>query len=246
MGNKQKYLINAKEISFAYDKELIIKNANFSVNTGDFITIVGPNGGGKTTLINLLMGRLKPQKGKITIKNNNTKIFGYVPQYTTMDASYPITLMEVVLTGKIKPMGFYKEKDKKAALNTIKSVGLEEHTNTSFFKFSGGQKQRGLIARALVSSPEILILDEPTANIDAESEQQLNNILKTISLNKTILIITHDLAFVNELSTRVLCVNKTVKEHPLETLENGTISTYYTSKVKIVKHEKNLLQGTNT
>ncbi|MDC7126391.1 MAG: metal ABC transporter ATP-binding protein [Spirochaetales bacterium] len=236
-------LIKVEDLSFAYDKEVIIRNAYFSINQRDVITIVGPNGGGKTTLIRLIMGQLKPQKGTVELKNNGGRLFGYVPQYSTMDPSYPITVFEVILSGRIKNIGFYNKADKVAAVKVLKAVGLEEQKMMSFSDLSGGQRQRALIARALVSQPEVLILDEPTANIDAESEKQLNELLKKLAENHTIIIVTHDLAFVNEMSTRVLCVNRNVKEHPLETLDDGVIHSLYSSQVKVVRHEQDLLHG---
>lgn len=234
-------LIRVENLSFAYDRETIISNAEFSINRKDVITIVGPNGGGKTTLVRLIMGQLKPGKGTITLFDDSDRLFGYVPQYSTMDPSYPITVFEVVLSGRIRNIGFYRREDRAAAAAALESVGLESMRAMSFFELSGGQRQRALIARALVSDPEVLILDEPTANIDAESEKQLNELLKKLGSNRTIIIVTHDLAFVNEISTRALCVNRTIKEHPLESLEAGLSSSVYNDRMKLVHHEHDLL-----
>ena len=233
-------LINVVNLSFAYDVDNIITDANFSINRNDIITVVGPNGGGKTTLLKLLMGQLKPQKGRVTLKDDRTRIFGYVPQYSTMDPSYPITAFEVVLSGCIRNFGFYKKADKLAAEKALKSVGLEEEGPKSFFELSGGQRQRTLIARALVSNPDILILDEPTANIDADAEKQLNILLRKLSSDRTIILVTHDLGFVNEMTTRVLCVNRKVKEHPVESLDDGLIASAYGRQVKVVRHDHDI------
>lgn len=230
-------LIDAKEITFAYDAENIISSADFHIHRNDVITVVGPNGGGKTTLLKLIMGQLKPGRGKISLNGERARMFGYVPQYSTMDPAYPITVFEVVLSGRIKSFGFYSSADKKAAREALEAVGLQELGRMSFFELSGGQRQRVLIARALATDPEILILDEPTANIDAEAEKQLNILLKKLSADHTIILVTHDLGFVDEMTTRVFCVNRTVKEHPVDSLDDSLIASAYGRQMKVVRHE---------
>lgn len=234
-------LIKAEHLSFAYELENIIEDADFAINRNDVITVVGPNGGGKTTLLRVIMGQLKPQSGQIIANGDRARMFGYVPQYSTMDPAYPITVFEVVLSGRIKSFGFYNKKDKAAAADALEAVGLSHIDNKSFFELSGGQRQRVLIARALATDPEILILDEPTANIDADAEKQLNTLLKKLSADHTIILVTHDLGFVNEMTTRVLCVNRRVKEHPVDSLDDGLIASAYGRQVKVVRHEHEIL-----
>ena len=243
-GNRGDALIRVEGLNFAFDTEDIIVDANFEINKGDIITVVGPNGGGKTTLLRLLMGQLKPAAGKVSIPESRAGLFGYVPQYLTMDPSYPITVFEVVLSGRVKNLGFYSRADRRAAAGALDSVGLSDFGNKSFFELSGGQRQRVLIARALSPDPEILVLDEPTANIDAESEKQLNVLLKKLSAEHTVILVTHDLGFVNEMTTRVLCVNRHVKEHPVDSLDDGLIAAAYGRQVKVVRHDHDLLSAT--
>ncbi len=233
-------LIEVDNISFAYSNENIIEQASFDINRGDMITVVGPNGGGKTTLIRLLMGQLKPQRGSIKINGSRSKIFGYVPQYSILDNAYPITVFEVVLSGRIKSFGFYNAADKSAAAAALDSVGLSGFARRSFFELSGGQRQRVLIARALVSAPEIIVLDEPTSNIDAEAERNLNNILQKLGADHTLILVTHDTAFVNELTNRVLCVSRNVVEHPIESLDDTLIAAAYGRQTKVVRHDHKL------
>ena len=242
--NQADALIRVEKLSFAFDAENIIHDANFYINKGDIITVVGPNGGGKTTLLRLLMGQLKPGTGRVVVKSARQGTFGYVPQYLTMDPSYPITVFEVVLSGRIRNIGFYKRADRQAATDALAAVGLNGFEHKPFFELSGGQRQRVLIARALSPDPEILILDEPTANIDAESEKQLNVLLKKLSADHTVILVTHDLGFVNEMTTRVLCVNRHVKEHPLDSLDDGWIAAAYGRPVKVVRHDHDLLSST--
>jgi zinc transport system ATP-binding protein len=239
-NENQVELIKVSNLSFAYNVENIIEDANFSINSNDVITVVGPNGGGKTTLLKLLMGQLKPQKGQVDINGNRSRIFGYVPQHSTLDSAYPITVYEVVLSGRIKSFGFYSRADHRAADQALESVDLKTLGRRPFFELSGGQRQRVLIARALVSKPQILLLDEPTSNIDAETEKHLNTLLISLSKEHTIILVTHDLGFVNEMTTRVLCVNRSVKEHPVESLDDGLIASAYGRQVKVVRHDHDI------
>lgn len=235
-----KELIEVENLSFAYDVERIIEGANFHIHRNDVITVVGPNGGGKTTLLKLLMGQLKPQQGFVRLHVDNPRLFGYVPQYSNLDHAYPITVFEVVLSGRIKNFGFYGRADREAAELSLSEVGLEALGKKSFFELSGGQRQRVLIARALASRPEILILDEPTANIDSEAEKSLNLLLKRLSADHTIILVTHDIGFVDDMTNRVLCVNRSVREHPLDSLDDGLIAAAYGRPVKLVRHDHNL------
>jgi len=241
-------LIEVKGLSFAYNNEPVITDAGFSIMRNDVITVLGPNGGGKTTLLKLLMGQLKPQKGRITISGGKAGVFGYVPQYSNLDSSYPITVFEVVLSGRIRNFGFYSREDKAAAQQSLAAVGLFGLEGRSFFELSGGQRQRVLIARALAPDPEILLLDEPTANIDADAEKYLNSLLLKLSSDHTILLVTHDLGFVNDFTNRVLCVNRTVREHPLSELDDELITAAYGSRMKVVRHDHDLSEsdGRNT
>lgn len=233
-------LIKVSNLSFAYTVEDIIDDASFSIFSNDVITVVGPNGGGKTTLLKLLMGQLKPQKGMVEINGKRSRIFGYVPQYSTLDSAYPITVYEVVLSGRIKSFGFYSRIDHSATNRALESVDLKTLGRRPFFELSGGQRQRVLIARALASNPQILLLDEPTANIDAEAEKHLNTLLQTLSIDHTIILVTHDLGFVNEMTTRVFCVNRSVKEHPVDSLDDGLIASSYGRQVKVVRHDHDI------
>ncbi|MBI9106246.1 MAG: metal ABC transporter ATP-binding protein [Spirochaetales bacterium] len=235
-----KALIEVEGLSFAYNNEPVIEDAGFSIMRNDVITVIGPNGGGKTTLLKLLMGRLKPQKGRITINSVKSGVFGYVPQYSNLDSSYPITVFEVVLSGRIRNFGFYSRGDRIAAAKSLSAVGLANIEDRSFFELSGGQRQRILIARALAADPEILLLDEPTASIDADAEKHLNGLLMKLSLDHTIILVTHDLGFVNEFTNRVLCVNRTVREHPVDELDDQVITAAYGSRMKVVRHDHDL------
>lgn len=204
------------EISFAYAERQILQKITFSIVAGEFIGIIGPNGGGKTTLLKLLMGFLKPSSGTIKILNTQPKQarthIAWVPQNLRFDRQFPISLLELVLSGRLSkaPKFFgYSKDDKLAALAALEQVGLKEMKDHAFADLSGGQIQRALIARALASAPEILLLDEPTANVDVQAESQIYSILHGLKGKMTILMVTHDLkAIVNQVD-KVLCLQNT-------------------------------------
>ncbi|MCG8572422.1 MAG: metal ABC transporter ATP-binding protein [Spirochaetes bacterium] len=235
-----KIIVN--NLSFSYGDNCVLKDINFSINENQIITIIGPNGGGKTTLLRLIAGLIVPDKGEVFINGMCPKCkyghIGYVPQHSHFDNKYPITVFEVVLSGLIKPIGFYSKKDKLKAEAMIEYVGLESVRNNSFNNLSGGQSQRMLIARALVADADILLLDEPTSNIDSTNEKGLEDFLKNISKKMTILIVTHDTGFVSEITDRVFCINKYMVEHPIDSNLDEIISASYGIKTKVVRHDQ--------
>ncbi len=208
-----------ENVNFGYSSQNILSDVNFRVMEKEIISIVGPNGGGKTTLLRLMLGFIKPNSGTILIKgkkpDSGKKIMGYVPQHMTLDKKFPITVEEVILSGRIRPFGFYTKEDRKKAEQMLQSFELNEIRKERFSEISGGQVQRMLIARAILSDVEILLLDEPTSNIDNPSQNRLNELLKDINKDMTILIVTHDTGFVSNITDRVFCINRKVKEHSL-------------------------------
>jgi zinc transport system ATP-binding protein len=210
-------MIVVDKLSFSYGKNQILENVSFSIEANQLIGIVGPNGGGKTTLLNLLLGFLKPSFGKIHLGgvspyNFRTHI-GYVPQVNTFDPLFPITVLEVILMGASSQKKPFKSLNAaildKASL-LLESLGLKCKEHENFFSLSGGQAQRVLIARALINDPKILILDEPTSNIDQENEKILFNILKKLKATTTILMVSHSLRTLTQEVDGALLVNKSV------------------------------------
>lgn len=193
-----------ENISFSYEKQVVLKNINMTINSGDFVGIVGENGGGKTTLLRILTGELKPDSGDLYFmgskgfnKDNLSKI-GYVPQINpATKLSFPVSCMEMVSLGLYAdsfPKFFLTEEEKKKASYTLKHLSIENLASANYHELSGGQKQRVLIAKALVNNPEILILDEPTVGIDFENKLQFYNIMDHMNKvhNITIIIVTHE------------------------------------------------------
>lgn len=233
--------IRVENVSFKYKNDIVINNAHFHIERGSFICFVGPNGGGKSTLAKLILGLLKPMTGYITIFGESPLKargdVGYVPQYSNLDLDFPINVMDVVLMGRLKKGSlFYNKIDKRAAKEALISVDLEGMGSRHFSELSGGQRQRVLIARALVSDPKVLILDEPTSNIDTVTENKLYELLFKLNKNMTIILISHDLTFVAENVKKVICVNRDVKIHPTGKLETTSIDRLFGRPVKIVNH----------
>lgn len=210
-------MITAQKLNFSYGKSKILDNVNFVIEPNKLIGIVGPNGGGKTTLLNLLMGFLTPTEGTILLHGHTPLNFkthiGYVPQISTFDPLFPITVLEVILMGAVckkRPLKPFAPSILNKASTLLETLGLKCKEQENFFSLSGGQAQRVLIARALINDPKILILDEPTSNIDQENEKILFNILKKLKSTTTILMVSHSLRTLTQEVDGALLVNKSV------------------------------------
>lgn len=229
-----KKIIKFENVNFCYKIKPVLKDVNLSINEGDFIGIIGPNGGGKTTLLKLLMGMLTPHKGKVKVFNKDPKDirdkFGYVPQNYNIDKYFPITNLEIVLLGMLtkSKFGFFPKKLKNKAKDLLELLGLKNFINKPFGKLSGGQIQRVLIARALISDPDILVLDEPTANIDPDSQKAIFNILIKSDKKRTILMVSHDLQTIITEVKKVITVECRVSTLlPKEVCEHFALGLYH-------------------
>jgi zinc transport system ATP-binding protein len=226
-----KNIITFENVYFSYNKAPVLENVSFQVKELSSVCILGPNGGGKSTLLKLILGLIKPVSGKIRVlgapPEKVRRRIGYMPQYTSFDPFFPIRVMDIVLMGRLEQhwLGAYSRKDKEAAWRTLELLSLEDVVNKNFSSLSGGQRQRVLIARALASEPEILLLDEPTANIDPGFEIDLQKTLEILSRKVTILTVSHDVGFVSKQYKNVLCVNRTVIKHPTGKIKGEMIYT---------------------
>ncbi|MBS0625787.1 MAG: metal ABC transporter ATP-binding protein [Verrucomicrobia bacterium] len=227
--------IEVEDVTFSYEETPILRSVSLDVVQGEFIGIIGPNGGGKTTLLKLLMGFLSPSKGSIRILRETTETarlhIGYVPQAHRFDREFPITVLELVLMGalsKIKSLRKVPEELQARAEKLIERLGLKLHREKAFGTLSGGLAQRALLARALLADPKILFLDEPTANIDPPSAGLIFEILEEMKGKKTILLVTHDLKTVIERVDRVICVEGTASSFlPKEMCEHFAFGLYH-------------------
>lgn len=203
-------------VSFGYHEEIVLDKINCQVEPGEWIGIIGPNGGGKTTFLNLAMGFLSPTRGKCTLfgkaPKQSRQLLGYVPQSFSFDPNFPINVLDVVLGGCKPKWGGYRKQDREEALAALQEVGLMEWSNVPFANLSGGQAQRVLIARAIVHAPQILLLDEPTANIDVEGEAEVIEMLRALRGKMTLLMVTHNLSSIVREVDRIFCLQGALTE----------------------------------
>lgn len=234
----KKHSIAVSDLCFSYQKNHLLENVNFEITSGEFIGIMGPNGGGKTTLLKLLMGFLTPQSGTVRVFDkppNEARLkIGYVPQVHHTDRDFPITVLELVLLGALSKKIFYPSDAKTKAEALMEELGLISYKNHPFSSLSGGLAQRALLARALLSDPALLILDEPLANIDAHSSKAIMDRLESLKGEKTILMVTHDLRTIVERVDRILCVQTRVSSLlPSQICEHFALGLYHTPLIDL-------------
>lgn len=233
--------VSVKNLSFAYQDRPVLTNVCFDIQPGQFIGMIGPNGGGKTTLLKLILGFLKASAGKIHVFGRlpiaARHEMAYVPQSLRFDKQFPITVLELVLEGRLSHLSWYgrfSKQDKQLALEALGLVGLEHLQHRPFGSLSGGQAQRVLIARALASEPRLLLLDEPTANVDTQAEAEIYTLLKRLQGQMTILMVTHHLQAVIELVEKVICVQNTAfMLDPQEVCEHYALGLYHAPLIKL-------------
>lgn len=225
--------IEIDHLSFSYDSITVLEKVKLAVMRGEFVGIIGPNGGGKTTLLKLLMGFLKPTKGKIHLRGT----IGYVPQIHRTDREFPITVGELILLGALSQTSFwgaYPAHVKERAEGLMQLLGLSPHKDQLFGSLSGGMAQKALLARALLSDPDILILDEPTANIDGAATLAILELLESLKGKKTILMVTHDLKTIIERVDRVLCVEREISSLlPKDVCKHFALGLYHTPLIPV-------------
>lgn len=229
-------VISLFHLGFSYDDVPILKQETLGIAQGSFVGIIGPNGGGKTTLLKLLMGFLQPTKGQVRVFGQSPekarRKIGYVPQVHKCDREFPITVQELVLLGALSNtslFGRYSKETKEKANQLMEELGLSSHMKKTFGSLSGGLAQRALLARALLSDPGLLLLDEPTANVDPASTTLIIEKLESLKTQKTILIVTHDLRTIAEKVDRILCVQGQITSYrPEEICEHFAFGLYHT------------------
>ena len=235
-------LIVVHDLCFGYTASEVLHNVSFEIGEGDLVGIVGPNGGGKTTLLYLLLGLIKPKFGTVNIAGRPPREvrdrIGYVPQHLHFDPRFPVTALDVVNMGHLHGgrFGRFKRKEKDAARSALNQVGLADRQNQAFADLSGGERQRVMIARALVSQPSILFLDEPTANVDAQAEHALYELFHELNRSMTILLVSHNLTVVTKYVRHVLCVNRTACIHPISDMLSSTIKEAYGGELALLLH----------
>ncbi|MFT5700030.1 MAG: zinc transport system ATP-binding protein [Desulforhopalus sp.] len=234
-------IVEIANLCYSNDGIDILHDINLTVNKGDFISIIGPNGGGKTTLLKLILGLLKPTRGTITIKKNKHSLsgdsaIGYVPQYVNHNLSFPATALDVVLMGNHKPGRRFRFGNTRAerdnAQVTLEKLGIGNCADRKIIALSGGQRQRVLIARALVSHPKLLVLDEPTASIDTKGQTEFYELLVELNKELTILMVSHDLLVVSNYAKSIACLNRRMHYHQTFGSSGEVLDAFYSCSVE--------------
>lgn len=236
-------IITIKDLSFSYDGPKILDRINLEVAEGEFLGVVGPNAGGKSTLLKLVLGLLEPVHGSVQVLGNSPaavcRQIGYVPQYPAFSRDFPITVESVVLMGGLGRSSWYGGYSKQDHLIAERAMGETEVSDLSkrqLSTLSGGQLQRVLVARALACEPRILILDEPTSNIDMRVETDIFDLLRKLNRRMTIIVVSHDVGFISRYVDRVACLNRTLVCHQTASIDGQVISELYGSDVHMVDH----------
>ena len=232
-------IIETLNLHFSYNRQPVIRDVNLKIQSGDFMAMIGPNGGGKTTLLKLMLGLLKADSGSIRIFGKPPKEvsyrIGYVPQDIHINQNFPISSSDVVLMGKLKPgkgWSRHAKEDHMDALQALERVGIGKYCNRRIGELSVGQKQRVFIARALVTDPDILFLDEPTASIDTKGQNEFYAILKELNQKITIIVVSHDLMVISRYVKSVACVNQSLHYHGDAELTGEMIEMMYDCKIE--------------
>ena len=246
-------IISIKDLSFTYANDLVLDNISLDINDKDFLAIIGPNGGGKSTLLKLILGVNKLKTGSIKVFDNkpsvNLENIGYVPQNTNINTNFPISVLDVVLMGHIKDkttkskQSWYKkifnisyEKSEIAcARGALAQVGMQDFANSKIGSLSGGQRQRVMIARSLCTHPKILLLDEPTASIDVEGQKKIYELLKELNKTITIVVVSHDISVILNYASKVAHINKTLTYHDIKDKEDFNTSDEHFCEVELLQ-----------
>ncbi len=236
-------ILRLEKLSFDYGDHRVLEDINLTVYDDDFLGIIGPNGGGKSTLLKIILGLLTPTEGNISLFDKNPKegrkYVGYVPQYTLVDRNFPINVEQVILSGRIGHTDFFKRysvADRKISNNAMDIMGIRNIRDAQIGKLSGGQLQRVLIARALATEPKLLLLDEPTSNIDVQAETDFYDFLHKLSEKMAIILVTHDTGAISSHVKTIGCINKTLHYHGEKNIPPNVFEKLYGCPIELIGH----------
>jgi len=244
-------VIQLRDVSFSYGEVPVLEHVDLSIEEREFLGIVGPNAGGKSTLLKLILGLLQPKHGAIEVLGDRPAVtrhqLGYVAQHPGFSRDFPIEVEKVVelgMIGRSDRRGPFTSllpirpgaAERARVMQAMQEVEIDHLAHRQIGSLSGGQLQRVLLARALVARPRILLLDEPTANVDQRAESEIFDLLKDLNDRMTILVVSHDIAFVSSYVTRVACINRTLMCHPTADIDADLIHTLYGDHVSMVAH----------
>lgn len=224
--------VEMENVSLTINKQPVLQDINLNIADDDFLAIIGPNGGGKSTLLKVILGLLKPDHGRVTVfanePGNPNNPVGYLPQHVSFDPDFPINVFDTTLSGRYH--GFFKnytDEDRERVVTALKEVGMLKYQDRQMSQLSGGQVQRVFIARALVRDPKLLLLDEPMASIDPEMQNSFYNLLSQLRSRMAIVLISHDVGAVSTQVENIACLNQKLYYHgPVENSEKGLEAVY--------------------
>lgn len=226
-----------------YGDVVALENVDLCLHSGDFVSIIGPNGGGKTSLLKLLLGLVKPTRGTVEVlgkpPEQARQEVGYVPQQITIDKYFPISVWDAVLMGRLGHLPLFKKysaEDREMATEALQKVKLYDLKDRPIGNLSGGQQQRVLIARALVTNPKLLLLDEPTASVDAEIKRDIYELLVELNTQMTVVMVSHDIGVVSSYTKTIACLNQTLVYHDEKKVTPEMLATTYQCPVDLIAH----------
>jgi zinc transport system ATP-binding protein len=236
--------IKISNLSVSYGNTHALQNITFSVKERDYLGIMGPNGGGKSTLLRTILGFIKPDSGTAEIFGcscaKNRQLLGYVPQFSSVDKNFPVSVQKVVETGLLKgvlhPFHSYSKAEKEQSMFQLERLGIADLANRQISELSGGEFQRLLIARSLAANPKILLLDEPTASVDPSSREKIYSLLASLNKEMTIVLVTHDLTAISSSIKKLACLNQTLVYHGEPVLTDEVVEAMYGCPVDLIAH----------
>jgi zinc transport system ATP-binding protein len=236
-------IVRLEDVWMYYDGIPVLEAVNLSIRQDDFLGVIGPNGGGKTTLLKAILGLLKPNRGRVTVLGNQPermrRFIGYLPQYSLFDHDFPISVYEVVLMGRSGQRRIFKQytkEDEKLAAGVLKEVGMFSFRDRQIGKLSGGEQQRVFVARALVTQPKILLLDEPTASVDTQMRAGFYDLLERLKQRMAIVLVSHDIGAVSTHVDKIACLNRRLFYHGSKEISPEVLEAVYQCPVDLIAH----------
>lgn len=235
-------MVHFQDVCFAYERREVLHNVDLHIPDGSFVAVVGPNGGGKTTLLKLMLGLLTPGRGTVRVfgapPGRHRRAIGYVAQHLGFDPAFPVSALDVVLMGRADRHRFgpYRRHDRAKALQALERVHLQHLARRPLARLSGGERQRVLIAQALASDPDFLLLDEPTANVDTAVEHEIYDLLHELNDHMTLMVVSHNLNVVSRHASHIVCVNRTASLTRVDSLTEERLHAFHRGDMTIFQH----------
>jgi zinc transport system ATP-binding protein len=233
--------VEFKNVNMKYNEQYVLQDINFSIEEKDFMAIIGPNGGGKSTILKIILGLLKPNNGEVKVFKKDPKhardLMGYLPQNLSFDHQFPISVYETVLTGRYHGLfKGYKKSDKEAVIQALNNVEMQDFKDRQIGKLSGGQMQRVFIARAIVRKPKLLLMDEPMASIDPDMQSSFYKLMSQLKDEMAIVMVSHDVGAVSTHVDKIACLNRKLFYHgPVEDSAKGLEEIYH-CPIDLISH----------